>query len=104
MAWLWLFLSGLLEVVWSGAMKASEGFTRPWPTALMAVSALIGLWLLSLAMRSLPLGVAYPVWVGIGAVGAFVLGVLAFGETVSALRILSVGLIVAGIIGLRLSA
>jgi len=104
MAWLWLFLSGLLEVVWSGAMKASEGFTKPWPTALMAVSALVGLWLLSLAMRSLPLGVAYLVWVGIGAVGAFVVGVFAFGETVSALRILSVGLIVAGIIGLRLSA
>jgi quaternary ammonium compound-resistance protein SugE len=104
MAWLWLFLSGLLEVVWSGAMKASEGFTKPWPTALMAVSALVGLWLLSLAMRSLPLGVAYPVWVGIGAVGAFLLGVFAFGETASALRILSVGLIVAGIIGLRLSA
>jgi len=104
MAWLWLFLSGLLEVVWSGAMKASEDFTKPWPTALMAVSALVGLWLLSLAMRSLPLGVAYLVWVGIGAVGAFVVGVFAFGETVSALRILSVGLIVAGIIGLRLSA
>lgn len=104
MAWLWLFLSGLLEVVWSGAMKASEGFTKPWPTALMAVSALVGLWLLSLAMRSLPLGVAYPVWVGIGAVGAFLLGVFAFGETASALRILSVGLILAGIIGLRLSA
>jgi quaternary ammonium compound-resistance protein SugE len=85
-------------------MKASEGFTKPWPTALMAVSALVGLWLLSLAMRSLPLGVAYPVWVGIGAVGAFLLGVFAFGETASALRILSVGLIVAGIIGLRLSA
>ncbi|MFZ9684475.1 MAG: DMT family transporter [Gemmobacter sp.] len=104
MAWLWLFLSGLLEVVWSGAMKASEGFTRPWPTALMVVSAFLGMWLLSLAMRSLPLGVAYPVWVGIGAVGAFVVGVLAFGEAASGLRILSVALIVAGIIGLRLSA
>lgn len=104
MAWIALFVSGFLEVVWSSAMKASDGFTRPGATILMAVAAAFGFWLLAVAMKSLPLGTAYPVWVGIGAVGAFAVGVMVFGEPMSLLRAGSVALIVFGIIGLKISS
>lgn len=104
MAWLLLFVSGLLEIVWSSAMKQSEGFTRPVPSAVTVVAALVGFWLLALAMRDLPLGTAYAVWVGIGAVGAFIVGVTVLGEPLTPLRAASAGLIVLGIVGLRVSA
>jgi quaternary ammonium compound-resistance protein SugE len=104
MAWLILLLSGMLEVVWATAMKASDGFTKVGPTVLMAAAAFVGFWLLGYAMKTLLLGTAYPIWVGIGAVGTFVLGVVWFGEPVSVLRVASVGLIIAGIVGLKVAS
>lgn len=104
MAWFILFISGLLEVVWATAMKDSVGFTKLVPSIVTGVAAFLGFWLLAYAMKSLPLGTAYPVWVGIGAVGTFVLGVIWFGEPASLLRMASVGLIVAGIIGLKVAS
>jgi quaternary ammonium compound-resistance protein SugE len=103
MAWFILFLSGLLEIVWVSAMKASDGFTNLTPSIITFVAAAVGFWLLGWAMRDLPMGTAYAVWVGIGAVGAFVVGVVWMHEPLSIARVGSVGLIVAGIIGLRLS-
>ena len=103
MAWLILFISGLLEVVWASAMKASDGFSKPLPSVITGVAAFIGFWLLSMAMRSLPLGTAYPVWVGIGAIGTFTVGTLWMGEPLTPLRLISVILIVAGIVGLKIS-
>lgn len=103
MAWVLLIIAGLLETVWAASMKLSEGFTRPLPSAVTAVAAAASFWLLALAMRGLPLGVAYPVWVGIGAVGSVAVGVVLLGEGVNALRLGSVALIVAGIAGLSLA-
>ncbi|MDN2566144.1 quaternary ammonium compound efflux SMR transporter SugE [Aquibium sp. A9E412] len=104
MAWIQLLIAGLLEVVWASAMKQSAGFTRPLPTALMLVAMVASFWLLALAMRALPLGTAYAVWTGIGAVGAFIVGIAVLGEAASPLRVASVALIVAGMIGLKLSS
>lgn len=103
MAWVLLIIAGLLETVWAASMKLSEGFTRPLPSAVTAVAAAASFWLLAMAMRGLPLGVAYPVWVGIGAVGSVVVGAVLLGEGVNALRLGSVALIVAGIAGLSLA-
>lgn len=103
MAWIVLVISGGLEVVWATALKASEGFSKPLYSGIVALAAFASFWLLAYAMRSLPLGTAYPVWVGIGAIGTFLLGIIAFGESASALRIASAGLIVIGIVGLKLA-
>lgn len=97
MAWVWLTLAGLLEVVWATALKQSHGFTRLWPSLVTVLGAAGSFWLLALAMRSLPLGTAYAIWVGIGAVGAVVTGVVWLGEPATAARLLAVALIVAGI-------
>ena len=83
MAWLCLLVAGLLEVVWAVAMKQSDGFSRPIPSIVTVVGMILSFWLLSMAMKSLPLGTAYTIWTGIGAVGAFVLGISAFGEQVT---------------------
>ena len=104
MAWIVLLISGLLEVVWASAMKASDGFTKMGPSILMWVTAFIGFWLLGYAMKHLPLGTAYPVWVGIRAVGTFIFGVVWFGEPASLLRVASVSLIIAGIVGLKVAS
>ncbi|MBC6406030.1 MAG: multidrug efflux SMR transporter [Rhodospirillales bacterium] len=104
MAWVLLTVAGLLEVVWAAAMKASDGFTRVGPTILMVVAMGISIWMLAYAMRSLPLGTAYAVWVGIGALGAFIVGIGFWNEPVNALRIGSAALILLGIIGLKVSA
>jgi quaternary ammonium compound-resistance protein SugE len=104
MPWLYLLIAGLLEVAWATGLKSSEGFTRLWPSVFTVVTALGSFWLLALAMRQLPLGTAYAVWTGIGAVGAFVLGIIVMGEAVSVARVLSALLIVAGLIGLKLSS
>ncbi|SFA97747.1 quaternary ammonium compound-resistance protein SugE [Collimonas sp. OK607] len=103
MAWIILFLAGLAEIVWAVGLKYSEGFTRTWPSVITCVGMAISIWLLALAMRTLPLGTAYAVWTGIGAVGSFIAGILLLGETVSVARIASVSLIVLGLIGLKLS-
>lgn len=101
MAWVLLFVAGLLEVVWAYAMKLSDGFTRPGATAVTLLAMAASFALLSISMRTLPLGTAYTVWTGIGAVGAFVLGVSMLGESMSATRVLAAGLIVSGIVLMR---
>src|SRR5690606_28617184 len=102
MAWLVLFVAGLFEIGWAVGLKYTEGFTRLWPTVWTAASMLISLWLLGLALRSLPLGTAYAVWTGIGTTGTALLGIVLFSEPAEAMRLVCIGLIVAGIIGLKL--
>jgi quaternary ammonium compound-resistance protein SugE len=102
MAWFILFIAGLLETGWAIGLKYTEGFTRPLPTVLTAVSMVASLFLLGLALRTLPVGTAYAVWTGIGAAGTAVLGIYLFGEPATALRLACIGLILAGIIGLKL--
>jgi quaternary ammonium compound-resistance protein SugE len=103
MAWSILVLAGLCEVGWAIGLKYTEGFTRLWPTVWTAVAMLISLWLLGIAMKSLPVGTAYSVWVGVGAVGTVILGIVLHGEPANAARLISVTLIIAGIIGLKLA-
>jgi quaternary ammonium compound-resistance protein SugE len=97
MAWLALFIAGLFETGWAIAMKASDGFSRPLPTVLMLICMVISMVLLTWSLKTLPVGTAYMVWTGIGAVGAFVLGIFLFGEAVTPLRIAAAVLIVSGI-------
>ncbi len=104
MAWVYLGVAGLLEVVWAYFMKTSEGFTKPTESTITVVAMVISFWLLSLAMKELPLGTAYAVWTGIGAAGAFILGIVFLGEAATLLRIGSAALIVAGILGLKLAS
>jgi quaternary ammonium compound-resistance protein SugE len=104
MAWIMLLVAGLLEIVWAFAMKQSHGFTRPVPSAVTLVAMIASFGLLSLSMRTLPLGTAYMIWTGIGAVGAFAVGVIALGEPVSALRLGAAALIVAGLVAMKLSS
>ena len=104
MPWIILGIAGLLEVVWAFFMKQSDGFTRVGPTAIMAVAMLGSIWLLAIAMRSLPLGTAYMVWTGIGAVGAFIAGVMLLGEDLSPMRLLAAVLIVSGIALMKLAS
>ncbi|QUJ75875.1 multidrug efflux SMR transporter [Sulfitobacter albidus] len=101
--WLILALAGLLEIVWAASMKASDGFTKIGPSVLTGVAAFLSFWLLGLAMKSLPLGTAYAVWVGIGALGAAVLGIAMFGEAATPLRLAGIALIAAGIACLKLA-
>ena len=103
MAWILLTIAGGLEVVWASAMKASDGFSRIGPSVLTVVTAALSFWLLAYAMRELPLGTAYAVWVGIGALGAFVVGLVMWGEPATPARMASAGLILIGIIGLKLN-
>lgn len=98
MAWIYLLLAGLLEIVWAYYMKLSDGFTRPGPTAITLVGMIASFGLLALAMRVLPLGTSYMVWTGIGAVGAFILGIVMLGEAVSPMRLLAATLIVSGLV------
>jgi quaternary ammonium compound-resistance protein SugE len=102
MAWFVLFIAGLFEVGWAVGLKYAEGFTRPWPSVFTAVALVLSMGLLGLALRTLPLGTAYAVWTGIGTVGTAVLGVVLFREPATAARLLCIGLIVAGIAGLKL--
>ena len=103
MAWVILVAAGLFEVGWAIGLKYTEGFTRPWPTTWTVLAMVISLWLLGVVMRSFPVGTAYSAWVGVGSVGTVILGIVLLGEPVSAARILSVALVVAGIVGLKLS-
>lgn len=104
MAWILLFVAGLLEVVWAFAMKQSHGFTRLIPSIVTIVTMTASFGLLSMAMRSLPLGTAYTIWTGIGAVGAFVVGVAVLGEQLSAVRVLAAVMIVGGLVLMKLSS
>lgn len=101
-AWLVLVAAGLLEVVWAISMKASAGFTRPLATTVTLVAAAGSFWLLGVAVRALPIGTAYAVWVGIGAAGVAVMGIVQFGEPITAARVGCLALIVLGVAGLKL--
>jgi quaternary ammonium compound-resistance protein SugE len=103
MNWVLLVIAGLLEIVWAVGMKYTEGFTRLWPSVVTIVAMIASVVLLGIAMKSLPVGTAYAVWVGVGAVGTAIIGIIALGEPATTLRLLSLSLIVAGIIGLKLA-
>lgn len=104
MAWIVLFVAGVFEVIWAYAMKLSEGFTRLVPSLVTIGAMLLSFWLLAAAMRTIPLGTAYTMWTGIGAVGAFLVGVFALAESVNPMRIAAALLIVAGLVLMQLSS
>ena len=102
MAWLYLFVAGLFEVGWAIGLKYTQGFTRLMPTLLTLGSMIVSLGLLGLALKSLPVGTAYAIWTGIGTIGTAILGIALLGEPAGVLRLLCIGMIVAGIVGLKL--
>jgi quaternary ammonium compound-resistance protein SugE len=104
MAWVVLFVAGLFEIAWAVGLKYTAGFTRLWPTVATAAALVASMGLLGVALRTLPLGTAYAVWTGIGSVGTAVLGIGLFREPATAMRLVCIGLIVAGIIGLKLAS
>jgi len=104
MAWIMLFVAGLLEVVWAYFMKQSHGFTRAWPTVWTFLAMFASFGLLAAAMKSLPLSVSYMAWTGIGAVGAFVVGITVLGEAASPMRLVAALLIVSGLVVMKLSS
>ncbi|MFQ3788479.1 quaternary ammonium compound efflux SMR transporter SugE [Halomonas sp. A29] len=103
MAWFLLVVAGLLEVAWALGLKASEGFTRPLPSLFTIVAMAASFYLLAQAMKVLPVGTAYAIWVGIGAIGTVLLGILVYGDSASSLRLISLVLILAGMVGLKLA-
>jgi len=104
MAWVFLGIAGLLEVLWAYMLKVSDNLSKPFEATVAIVAMIASFWALSLAMKDLPLGTAYAIWTGIGAVGAFILGIVLLGEAVTAMRIGSALLILTGIIGLKLAS
>jgi quaternary ammonium compound-resistance protein SugE len=104
MGWLYLAAAGLLEIVWAVGLKYTDGFTRPWPTAGTLGAMVASVFLLALALREIPVGTGYAVWTGIGAVGTALFGMLVLGEPRTGLRLICLGLILAGIIGLKATA
>ena len=104
MSWILLFVAGLFEIGWAIGLKYTHGFTRLWPSVGTALSMLVSVVLLGLAMRDLPVGTAYAVWTGIGAVGTVILGIALFNDPANAARLVCVGLILAGILGLKLTS
>ncbi|MBV4520777.1 quaternary ammonium compound efflux SMR transporter SugE [Pseudomonas sp. SWRI74] len=104
MSWIILFFAGLFEVGWAVGLKYTDGFSRPFPTALTVAAMAISLGLLGLAMKELPLGTAYAIWTGVGAVGTVIAGIILFGESMALFRLASVALIIAGLVGLKVSA
>jgi quaternary ammonium compound-resistance protein SugE len=104
MSWIILFFAGLFEVGWAVGLKYTDGFSRPLPTALTIVAMAVSLGLLGLAMKELPLGTAYAIWTGVGAVGTVIAGIILFGESMALFRLASVAFIIAGLVGLKVSA
>ena len=104
MSWIILFFAGLFEVGWAVGLKYTDGFSKPLPTVLTVAAMAISLGLLGLAMKELPLGTAYAIWTGVGAVGTVIAGIILFGESMALVRLVSVALIVCGLIGLKVSA
>lgn len=104
MAWVVLFIAGLLEMAWAVLLSRSEGFTRPAPTVGFVISLALSMFLLAQALRTLPVGTAYAVWTGIGAAGTAIVGMVWLGESRDALKLVSLGLLVAGIVGLRVTS
>jgi quaternary ammonium compound-resistance protein SugE len=103
MAWLWLVVAGLLEIVWAVGLKYTEGFTRVLPSAVTVAAMLASVYFLALAVRTIPIGTGYAVWTGIGAAGVAILGMVLFGEPKTLLRLGSIALIILGIVGLKLA-
>lgn len=103
MAWVLLLVAGLFEVGWAIGLKYTEGFTRVWPSVFTLAAMTASVVLLGMGMKSLPVGTSYAIWVGVGAVGTAILGIILFGESANAGRLVSLGLIVAGIVGLKLT-
>lgn len=103
MAWTLLIVAGLFEIGWAIGLKYTEGFTRLWPSVWTVTAMIVSVYLLAVAVRTLPIGTGYAVWTGIGAAGTALLGILLLNESASAIRIASIGLIVAGIVGLKLA-
>jgi quaternary ammonium compound-resistance protein SugE len=101
MAWMILVVAGLLEIGWAVGLKLSGGLTRPWPTAATVAAMVASMWLLGVAVRTLPIGTAYAVWTGIGTVGTALVGIAVLGEPATVVRLACIGLIVAGIVGLK---
>ncbi len=104
MSWIILFFAGLFEVGWAVGLKYTDGFSKPLPTVLTVGAMVISLGLLGLAMKELPLGTAYAIWTGVGAVGTVIAGIILFGESMALVRLVSVALIVCGLVGLKVSA
>jgi len=104
MSWIILFFAGLFEVGWAVGLKYTDGFSKPLPTVLTVAAMAISLGLLGLAMKELPLGTAYAIWTGVGAVGTVIAGIILFGESMALVRLVSVALIVTGLVGLKISA
>jgi quaternary ammonium compound-resistance protein SugE len=101
MAWMLLLIAGVMEITWLIAMKYSEGFTRLWPTVTVFVVGLVSFWLVSISLKTIPVGTAYVVWTGIGAVGGAIAGMVLFNEPRTAVRLISMGLVIVGILGLK---
>jgi quaternary ammonium compound-resistance protein SugE len=101
MAWFILIIAGLFETVWAVALKYSEGFTRLWPTVITAVAMIISLYLLAISLKTLPLGTAYTIWTGIGALGTVIYGIMVFGESKDLLKLIFIMMILGGIVGLK---
>jgi quaternary ammonium compound-resistance protein SugE len=104
MVWLLLIIAGLFEVGWAIGLKYTEGFTRLWPSVWTVAAMIVSVYLLAVAVRTLPIGTGYAVWTGIGAAGTALLGIVLFGESADAVRLASIGLIIAGIIGLKIAS
>lgn len=104
MAWIYLTVAGLLEIVWAIGLKYTEGFTRPLASTVTVVAMAASMWCLALALKEIPIGTGYAVWVGIGAVGTAILGIVLFGESAAWPRLVCVALILAGIVGLKLTS
>ncbi|MEC5127319.1 quaternary ammonium compound efflux SMR transporter SugE [Verrucomicrobiales bacterium BCK34] len=104
MAWILLLLAGVCEVGWAIGLKYTEGFTKLWPSVWTILSMTLSVWLMALAMKTLPMGTAYSVWVGIGAVGTVIFGIILLGEPANFGRIISISLIILGVLGLKLSS
>lgn len=103
MPWIYLAFAGLLEVVWAVGLKYTEGFTRLWPSVITGSAMVASIVLLAMAVKTLPIGTAYAIWTGIGAVGAVLLGIVLFGDSASPLRLACVALVVLGMVGLKLT-
>lgn len=104
MAWVYLVVAGVFEIVWAIGLKYTEGFSRLWPSVGTALAMIVSLWCLGLALRTIPIGTGYAVWTGIGAAGTAILGMLLFEESRDLVRLISIGVIIAGIVGLKLSS
>jgi len=104
MAWVYLVIAGFFEIAWAVGMKYTDGFTRLWPSLWTALAMIVSVWCLAVALRTIPVGTGYAIWTGIGAAGTAAMGMLLFDESRDVLRLLSIGFIIAGIVGLKLSS